>query len=103
VTVFSDAPPQRIARILALEAVKLAPPNPSIVDMLLLARARVLIATGSSTFSGWATLLGAMPTLYYPGVLERLKADYTRGLDTDLDGRIAPVGLPLVREALRPR
>jgi hypothetical protein len=100
VTVFTDADPATIRPVLDLPDVSLAPPNPSIVDILLLSRARVLISTGSSTFSGWASFLGGMPTLYYPGLLERLRADYTLGIPTDLAGAAAPQAAGTLQKAL---
>jgi len=88
-TVFSDAPAAAIRPVLELPYVALAPPNPSIVDMLLLARGSVLVGTGSSTFRAWAAMLGGMPTLYYPGLPERLDLDYAAVIRTGLDGRLA--------------
>src|SRR5205814_1581965 len=73
--VFSDGRPDEIVPILNLPAVTLAPGNPSIVDILTMARSRVLITTAKSTFSMWSSFLGQMPTLWYPGNVVRLNPD----------------------------
>src|SRR6185436_16604132 len=62
--VFSDAKPGQIDAILKEPGVTRAEDNPSIVDILLLSRAKVLIGTGVSSFSAWASFLGAMPTIW---------------------------------------
>ncbi len=64
--VFTDAFPEQIAPVLNLPGVRLAEPNPAIVDILLMARARVLITTSSSTFSMWPSFLGRMPSVWFP-------------------------------------
>ncbi len=66
IRVFSDAREGELAELLSLGDVSLAPKNPSIVDILLLARSRLLITTGSSSFSSWAAFLGGMPAVWYP-------------------------------------
>ncbi len=51
----------------------------AIGDMLLLSRAEVFLASGSS-FSAWASFLGQMPTLTHPGLgLTRLFGLRTQG------------------------
>jgi hypothetical protein len=55
--------------------VRRAEPNPSILDILLLARCRVLVTTSHSTFSLWGAYLGQMPTVYYAGQTCRVNND----------------------------
>jgi hypothetical protein len=65
--VVSDAPDGAIAALLDEEAVTRANTGSAIGDLLLLSKAKLLIASGGSTFSGWAAFLGQMPTVAYPG------------------------------------
>ncbi len=64
--VFTDARTTEIQPILDLPNVRLAESNPAIVDMLLMAKARVLVTTASSTFSMWSSFLGRMPSVWFP-------------------------------------
>lgn len=66
VLIFTDAAASQIKPVLDLRNVRMAEPNSSIVDMLLMARARVLITSASSTFSMWASFLGRMPSVWFP-------------------------------------
>ena len=66
VIIFTDAQPGQISEVLKLPGVRLAPPNPAIVDLLLMARACVLITSGSSTFSMWSSFFGEMPSIWFP-------------------------------------
>jgi hypothetical protein len=100
VTVYSDARPAEIGRVLSMEGVQKAPNEPAIVDLLMMARARVLVPTGSSTLSLWSSLLGEMPTVHYPGVLERLQPDWGSALAADLQGHLDAKSIQTVREVL---
>jgi hypothetical protein len=66
VVVTSDGRAHELRPILELENVRLASTGSAIGDLLLLSRAILLLASGSS-FSAWASYLGRMPTLSYPG------------------------------------
>ncbi len=102
VRVFSDAKAGQIDSILAEPGVTRSADNPSIVDMLLLAKARVLITTGLSSFSAWASFLGAMPTIWYPGSgMPLIEAKPALSIETDLDGRINGRGAELIIAASR--
>jgi hypothetical protein len=88
-TVFSDGSPEQLAQILAVPGVTLSPRAPSIVDILRMARAKVLITSAGSSFSGWGSFLGRMPTVYYPGSKLDLLPDRPRlAVETDLDGAL---------------
>jgi hypothetical protein len=65
--VVSDAPDRVLAPLLEQAAVTRAATGSAIGDLLVLSQAKVLIASGGSTFSGWAAFLGQMPTVAYPG------------------------------------
>lgn len=65
--VASDGTPQQLEPLLRLPQVMvLAPTNP-LVDLLILARCRLLLGTGSSTFSAWAAFLGQQTAVTAPG------------------------------------
>jgi len=89
VRIFSDAKPGQIDPILAEPDTTRAPDNPAIVDMLLLSKAKVLITTGGSSFSAWASFLGAMPTIWYHGAGMPLIIDRpSLSIETDLEGNL---------------
>jgi hypothetical protein len=65
--VVSDGTRDELAGILQLKNVDLVRTGSAIGDLLLLARAKVLIGSGGSSFSAWASFLGQMPTVTVPG------------------------------------
>lgn len=65
--VVSDGRPEELADLLGVEDVVGIQTGSAIADLLLLARSKILIASGGSTFSAWAAFLGQMPTVSYPG------------------------------------
>lgn len=67
VIVTSDGTASDLGEILALDNVKLLRPGCAISDLLVLARTKILIGSGGSSFSGWASYLGNMPTITIPG------------------------------------
>jgi hypothetical protein len=69
--IFTDGAPSQVAPLLEQKNVMLAPRDVSIVDLLRLSRASLLLASGYSTFSMWASFLGGMPTIYAPGKLQQ--------------------------------
>lgn len=64
--VFSDGTDDALAPLLALDNVTRSPRQQSVTDMLSIAQARVLIASGSG-FSLWGSFLGSVPRICYPG------------------------------------
>ena len=66
--VFSDGTDEELAPLLAIDGVRRTSFGQSIADILGLSRARIFIASGS-TFSMWASFLGQMPTVWFPGRL----------------------------------
>lgn len=66
VRVFSDAYPEQIKDLLSVPGVSKAEDAPSIVDILRLARAKVLLASPTSTFSTWASFLGQVLSVWHP-------------------------------------
>jgi hypothetical protein len=62
--IFSDGTSDELQVLLKLPNVCMHPTGPSVQDLLLLSKSRVLIATNNSTFSKWAAMLGSMPVFY---------------------------------------
>ena len=69
--IFTDGSPAQVESLLEQENVILAPKGVSIVDLFRLSRASLLLASGYSTFSMWASFLGGMPTIYAPGKIQQ--------------------------------
>lgn len=66
VTIFSNARPGELTKIPSLPGVHLVPTtHAALTDIWLMSRARVLIASSSSSFSAWASYLGGMPTVWH--------------------------------------
>lgn len=74
--VYSDGSAEELQPLLSMPGVQRRDWGSSIADLLALSRARYLIASGS-IFSMWASYLGQVPTLWYPGKLRyRLLLDH---------------------------
>jgi hypothetical protein len=102
VKIFTDASDDQIRPILDLPNVSKSGDNPSIVDIFLLSRGKVLITTGTSSFSAWASYVGGMPTIWYPGLRLDLNPDRAGlGVESDLEGKLPPAACDVVRETLR--
>jgi hypothetical protein len=65
--IVSDARKDVLRPLLDLPEVRLLRPTSPISDLLTLAKARVLLASGSSSFSAWGAWLGQMPAISHPG------------------------------------
>lgn len=65
--VVSDGTREELQPLLDLGNVEFVRPGCAISDLLILARSQVLLASGGSSFSAWASFLGQMPTISYPG------------------------------------
>jgi hypothetical protein len=100
VTIFTDAYENQIPQILSLPGVNLFPKNPAIVDMLAMAKARVLLPTTSSTFSMWSAFLGQMPIVFYPGKRLLQSSEAQKNIDTNTDGEIDQRARPILQSIL---
>jgi hypothetical protein len=67
VMIFSDGSPEELKDLLSIPNSKQMTTEKAVGDILMMARCSLLLASGYSTFSMWASFLGQMPTLYYPG------------------------------------
>ena len=71
VCVLSDGREPELAALLRVPNCRLVTRGTAIGDLLFLAKAKLLFGTGHSTFSMWASHLGAMPTVYAAGKLDQ--------------------------------
>ena len=87
--IFSDAEGSELKEILAYDNCNRAYFGSAISDMLALSTCKVLISS-ASTFSMWASFLGQMPTIWFPGqmrqtlLLENSKFEGEIDYDDDL-------------------
>lgn len=65
--VVSDGNEGELKELLKVDNVFFVKQGSAISDLLLLSRAKVLIGSGGSVFSAWASFLGQMPTISHPG------------------------------------
>lgn len=65
--VVSDGSKAQLHPLLELPNVKHLAPSNAIVDLLVLSRTRLLLGSGSSSFSAWAAFLGQQPAFTAPG------------------------------------
>ena len=70
VVVFSDGSDDELRPILTMPHVVRSSRISAVTDLLEMSRSDALIASGS-TFSMWASYLGQMPTLWFPGLLRQ--------------------------------
>lgn len=62
VLIISDGGPKQLSSLLKLENVSLLDSTSAIADLLILTKAKILLGSGNSTFSAWASFLGQMAT-----------------------------------------
>jgi hypothetical protein len=65
--VVSDGRAGELSELLSMPAVTWLRSGSAISDLLLLAKAKIIIASGGSTFSAWAAFLGEIPAVSIPG------------------------------------
>ena len=65
--VVSDGSEHQLAPLLHLPAVRLVRPTTAIIDLIVLGRTRLLLGSGSSSFSAWAAFLGQQTAITAPG------------------------------------
>ena len=68
--IFSDATDNELQDILAMSNCKRAYFGSAISDMIALSRCKILVSS-ASTFSMWASFLGQMPTIWFPGQMRQ--------------------------------
>lgn len=65
--VVSDGTPRQLESLLNMPNVVFVRPGSAASDLLVLAKARVLLISGASSFAAWGSFLGQMPTISHPG------------------------------------
>lgn len=86
IVLFTDGSREEVAEILNIHNVHLHRRGTAISDLWTLAQARLLFASGFSTFSMWASFLGGMPTIYAPGkIQERVQLKRPRSLEIEVE------------------
>ncbi len=65
--VVSDGTRNDLEPLLSMDKVLLLRPGCAASDLLVLSRTRILIGSGGSAFSAWASFFGQMPTVTVPG------------------------------------
>ena len=71
IVIFTDGSRAEIADLLRIDNVHLHRAGTAITDLWALSQASLLIASGFSTYSQWASYLGGMPTIYAPGKMQQ--------------------------------
>lgn len=66
VVVFSDGHDHELRDLLQIPHVVCAKKQPAIADIMLMSKAKVLIATSGSTFSAWSAFIGKVPFITFP-------------------------------------
>ncbi|HEX4374031.1 MAG TPA: alpha-1,2-fucosyltransferase [Puia sp.] len=65
VSVFSDGKKNELQFILTMENISLVEGNPDIVDLILLSKSKIIIASAGSTFSYWAGFFANAPVILH--------------------------------------
>lgn len=88
-TVFTSAHEGELVELQREEGVHIAVGRSAIADLLLMSRARLLVASSASSFSAWASYLGALPTVWHRGRVRRLLPSQPElAVESDPHGRI---------------
>jgi hypothetical protein len=66
VSVFTDGYLEEFEKLFKLENVKIIEGNPDIIDMLLLSKSKIIVASAGSTFSYWSGFLSEAPVILHP-------------------------------------
>lgn len=101
--VFTDAREGELGDLRREDGVRFAGRRSAIADMLSMSRASLLIASSASSFSAWASYLGAMPTVWHRGRVQRLFPDRPDlSIESDPHGDVGDRGRALVIERFGP-
>lgn len=78
--VVSDGTAQQLSPLLKLPSVHHLYPSNAVIDLIVLSRSKLLLGSGSSTFSAWAAFIGQQPVFTAPGhPFTRLKLEPQSG------------------------
>jgi hypothetical protein len=65
--VVTDGTEDQLKCLMRLPNMHFVRPGCAISDLLILSKSKVLLRSGGSSFSAWASYLGQMPTISHPG------------------------------------
>ncbi len=82
VSIFTDGRREEFQLLGAVPSVRFVEGNSDLVDLLLLSRSKIIVASAGSTFSYWAGFLSDAPLIMHPGHIHR--PIRTTGTCTDL-------------------
>ena len=71
IKVVSDGTEAELEDVIRLPGCELTSTKSAVGDILMMSRACMIVASGYSTFSMWASYFGQVPTLYYPGKMQQ--------------------------------
>ena len=103
--VVSDGGQSELAELLAMPEVTLLRSGSAVGDLLALSKSKLIIATGGSSFSAWASFLGESPVVSVPGQslawfnLRRSGGPFVGEFDPD---RPSPPALRAIADAITP-
>lgn len=76
VSIFSDGRVEELSDILSLKNVELVEGNKDIVDLILLSKSKIIVASAESTFSYWAGFLSNAALIMHPDhIYETIRDD----------------------------
>lgn len=101
--VFTDAREGELGDLRREDGVRFAGGRSAVADMLLMSGASLLIASSASSFSAWASYLGAVPTVWHRGRVQRLFPDRPElAIESDPHGDLGDPGRALARARFGP-
>lgn len=68
--IFTNGQPDEVSELLKLGNIEILSFGSSIADLLAMSRARLFVSS-ASTYAMWASFLGRMPTIYFPGQVKQ--------------------------------
>jgi hypothetical protein len=97
--VFSDGAPEALAALLAEPHTRYVSPTSAATDLLHMASAAALVASGS-TFSMWASFLGQVPAIWHPGQRREhvIEGDAAASVEPEWEGGSLPEGFRVTVE-----
>ncbi len=97
VLVFSDGEEHELREVLAEPETRLVRAGSAISQMLTMAEASVLVASGS-TFSMWGAYLGQVPSVWYPGQRRESVLASDDGFELQPEWATGPLPVRFLRE-----
>jgi hypothetical protein len=93
VSIFTDGYEHELKELLSLEKVTIVQGNSDIVDLLLLSRSKIVVASAGSTFSYWSGFLSNAPIIMHPDHIHehiRTKNDPVKFYEGPIHNEVLP-------------